>query len=223
MCGRFSQAYSWEEVVAFSQPLTVPADRPNLRARYNIAPTTEIDIIVRLEDGSRQMRKARWGLIPEWWRKPLKELPSTINARAESVDERAMFRKAFVRRRCIIPASGFFEWTGKAGAKVPHYISASDGGLLGFAGLWEVAQNDEGEKIVTATIIVRKANQFMQRIHDRMPCMLHPRDFEAWIAGKGGKDLLDEPPPDLREWIVSQRVNKSGVGDDDPATIAPVK
>ena len=222
MCGRFSQAYSWADIVAFSRPLTVPEAPPNLRARYNIAPTTDIDILVRNTDGSRELKKARWGLVPAWWRKPLKELPATINARAESVDEKAMFRKAFFSRRCIIPATGFFEWTGKPGEKVPHFISASDGGLLGFAGLWEKWRNDEGEEILTATIIVREANQFMKRIHDRMPCMLHPRDFESWLDGSGGKDLLDVPPPELREWIVSQRVNKSGVGDDDPATIAPV-
>jgi len=222
MCGRFSQAYTWEEIVAFSQPLTAGSARPNLQARYNIAPTTEIDIIRRTKNGARELVKARWGLIPAWWKKPLKELPATINAREESAHEKPMFRSAFVKRRCIIPATGFFEWTGKAGAKVPHHISAADGGLLAFAGLWETWRSPEGEEIVTATIIVREANPFMAKIHDRMPSMLHPRDFDAWLSGVGGRELLTLPPPELREWIVDARMNKAGVGNDDPATIAPV-
>ena len=149
-------------------------------------------------------------------------MPATFNARIEGVDEKAMFKRAYVSRRCIIPATGFFEWSGAKSDRIPHFISAVDGSLLGFAGLWEAWRNEEGEEILTATIIVREANQFMRRIHDRMPCMLHPRDFEAWLSGQGGKELLDVPPPELREWIVSQRVNKSGAGDDDPETIAPI-
>ena len=224
MCGRFSQAYSWEEIVAFSQPLTVPAERPNLRVRYNIAPTTEVDIIVRDEDGNRVLRKARWGLIPGWWKKRANESGATFNARIETVDSSAMFRSAYVKRRCIIPASGFYEWTGEKGDKTPHFINAADGGLLGFAGLWEAWINPEtGEEITTCTIITRDANKWMSEIHNRMPATLLPRDFEAWLDGSGGKELLMQPPQELREWIVSQRMNKTGVGDDDPATAEPVK
>lgn len=223
MCGRFSQAYTWEQVLAFSQPLTVPAARGNLQPRYNIAPTTTVDIIVGTENG-RELRQARWGLIPGWWAKPLKEMKlATFNARVEGVDTSGMFKSAFRNRRCIIPASGFFEWTGEKGDKTPHYFSAADGELLAFAGLWDSWKDRAaGEEIASCTIIVREADAWTSRYHDRMPCMLHPRNFDDWLAGRAGKDLLMAPPRALQEWIVSKRVNRTGEGDDDPATVAPV-
>jgi putative SOS response-associated peptidase YedK len=221
MCGRFSQAYTWAEILAFSQPLTVPAGRTNFEPRYNIAPTNEVDIIVQSADSGRELRRARWGLVPPWWKKPLNDLPATFNAREESVEEKAMFRSAFKSRRCIIPVSGFFEWTGAKGDKTPHFISAADGSILGFAGLWERWKDPDGHDILSCTIITREATVWMQAIHDRMPCMLHPTDFDRWLAGGAPKSVLRDPPPELREWIVSRRVNKAGEGGDDPATIAP--
>jgi putative SOS response-associated peptidase YedK len=116
MCGRFTQAYTWAEVERF---LSVIGSARNLRPRYNIAPTTLIEVL-RLGDAGRQLVPMRWGLIPSWWKKSLNELPSTFNARAETVAEEPMFRSAFKSRRCVIPASGFDEWTGEAGAKTPH-------------------------------------------------------------------------------------------------------
>lgn len=157
--------------------------------------------------------------MPGWWSKPLKDVPSTFNARTETVDSGAMFRNAFKSRRCIVPASGFFEWTGEKGDKTPHYISAADGGLLGFAGLWDRWKSPEGEEIVSATIITRPADAFMAKIHTRMPSMLQPADFDAWLSGEAGKDILTQPAPELQEWIVSNTVNKTGVGDDDPGMI----
>jgi putative SOS response-associated peptidase YedK len=222
MCGRFSQAYSWDEIIAFSQPLTVPESRGNLRARYNIAPTTEVDIVIRTDSG-RELRKARWGLIPSWWKKKPSETGATFNARIETVDTGGMFKQAYVKRRCIIPASGFYEWTGPKGDRIPHYFTAADGGLLGFAGLWETWRDPEGNEVTSCTIITRDVNDWMAKYHDRMPAMLRPADFEPWLDGSGGKELLRQPPQELREWIVSQRVNRTGVGDDDPATTEPFK
>ena len=123
MCGRFTQNYSWSEVHAFLNLLGPPR---NLQRRYNIAPTRVVDV-VRLTDHGREMVPMRWGLIPAWWKKPLKDLPSTFNARAESVAERPMFRDAFKQRRCVIPASGFYEWTAEKGQKQPHLFTAADG------------------------------------------------------------------------------------------------
>lgn len=224
MCGRFSQAYTWDEIVAFSQPLTVPADRPNLRARYNISPTTEIDMIVLNEAGERELRKARWGLIPGWWKKSAKETGSTFNARIEGAATSPMFRHAWSKRRCIIPASAFYEWTGPKGERIPHRISARDGGLMGFAGLWDRwTDTQTGEEIISCTMITRAANKWMEAIHDRMPAMLRPKDFQAWLDGSGGRELLMEPPPELREWIVSTRVNSSRTPDDDPTLADPVE
>lgn len=220
MCGRFSQAYTWAQIHAFSRPIGLPEGGGNLRARYNIAPTTEVQILIAGER-EPELVAARWGLVPSWWKKPLKGMPSTFNARVETADTSPMFRGAFRARRCIIPASGFFEWTGEKADRVPHYFSAADGALLAFAGLWERWKSPVGEIITSCTIIVRDADDWMDRYHDRMPAMLHPDDFAAWLDGTAGKDVLRRPPPALQEWIVDRRVNKAGAGDDDPATIVP--
>ena len=142
MCGRFTQHLSWEELQRLADLIGQPR---NLAPRYNIA--------LRRRSKSFGLRRAamslspmRWGLVPLWWKKPLSELPSTFNARAETVAEKPMFRSAFKARRCVIPASGFYEWTGAKGAKTPHYFSAPDGRPLAFAGLWETRERsgDEG-------------------------------------------------------------------------------
>ncbi len=106
--------------------------------------------------------------------------------------------------------------------RTPHYISAAGGGLLGFAGLWDQWKSAEGEEIVSATIITRAADAFMAKINTRMPSMLLPADFDARLSGAAGKDMLCKTLPQLEEWIASTQVNKTGQGDDDPATIAPV-
>lgn len=107
----------------------------------------------------------------------------------------------------------------REGRQDPHYISAADGGLLGFAGLWDRWKSPEGEEIVSATIITRPADAFMAKIHTRMPSMLQPADFDAWLSGEAGKEVLTQPTPDLQEWVVSNAMNKTGAGDDDPGTI----
>ncbi len=133
MCGRFTQAYTWEEARAFFDLLGAAG---NLRPHCNIAPTATIDV-ARLGKGAGELVPMRWGLIPAWWSKSLAKLISSFNARAESIAEKPIFRSAFKSRRCIIPASGFYEWTGVAGAKTPHYFSSPSGEPLAFAGLWE--------------------------------------------------------------------------------------
>lgn len=223
MCGRFSQAYTYAEIFAFSQPLTMPAATPNLRARYNIAPTTEVGILVLTEAG-RELWKARWGLIPGWWKKAAKETGATFNARIEGAHSSPFFRDAWNKRRCIVPASAFYEWTGEKGAKIPHRISAADGGPLGFAGLWECwTDTQRAEEVTSCTIITRDADRWMSKLHDRMPAMLRKEDFQAWLDGSGGKELLMRPPPELQEWIVSTRVNSNRAPDDDPTLADPVE
>ena len=221
MCGRFTQSYTWRELVELYR-LTQPAR--NLRPRYNIAPTTQIDV-VRLADGARELVPMRWGLIPGWWKKTVKEVPSTFNARAETAAEKPMFRSAFKRTRCIVPASGYYEWRAVEGGKQPYFISAADGELLSIAGLWDEWRDPEtSETISNATLIVTAANDFTRRIHDRMPVMLAQRDHETWLTGKAGVELLRPAPNDLlRMWPVSKRVNASGRGDDDPSLIEPVE
>jgi hypothetical protein len=134
MCGRFTQHYIWAELHALLDLIGPPR---NLRPRHNIAPTTNIDV-VRSGKAGRELDSMRWGLIPAWWKKSAKEVPATLNARAETVAEKPMFRDAFKRRRCIIPASGFYEWTGDRKDRQPHLFTAADGApVLAFAGLWD--------------------------------------------------------------------------------------
>ena len=141
MCGRFTQHLSWAELQRLADLIGQPR---NLAPRYNIAPTTQIEVI-RLGLEGNELVPMRWGLVPSWWKKPLSELPSTFNARAETVAEKPMFRSALKSRRCIIPASGFYEWTGPRGAKTPHYFSAPSGEPLAFAGLWETWRDPESD------------------------------------------------------------------------------
>jgi putative SOS response-associated peptidase YedK len=221
MCGRFTQNYTWAEVHAF---LSVFGPPRNLQPHYNIAPTTTVDVVRRGEQG-RELATMRWGLIPGWWKKTAKDMPATFNARAESVADKPMFRNAFKQRRRIIPASGFFEWTGEKGAKQPHLFTAADGSpVLAFAGLWDRWRDPAaGEEILSCTIIVSGASAWMKPYHDRMPVLLETKDLDAWLDGSLGSEALKPAPESaLREWPVSPRLNRTGVGDDDPTIIVPL-
>ena len=221
MCGRFTQCYTWADVHAFLSVFGAPL---NLRPRYNIAPTTVVDVVRMGRDGP-ELVQMRWGLVPFFWKKTLKEMPATFNARAETLAEKPMFREAFRRRRCIIPASGFFEWTDEAGGKQPHYFSSSDGPMLAFAGLWDRWRDPvSGEELVSCTIVVSGASAWMAPYHDRMPVLLAEPDFEAWLTGKAGSEVLvPAAEHKLQQWLVSKRVNKAGEGEEDPAIIVPLE
>jgi putative SOS response-associated peptidase YedK len=135
-----------------------------------------------------------------------------------------MFRAAFKARRCIIPASGFYEWTGKAGAKTPHYFSAPSGEPLALAGLWERWRDPESDtSFDSATIIVGAASKWMSRFHDRMPIILEWSSARDWMRGANPAALLRPAPENaLQEWVASTRVNKTGFGDEDQTLIEPV-
>jgi putative SOS response-associated peptidase YedK len=173
MCGRFSQHYTWRELVGLYR-LTQPAI--NLQPRYNIAPTTTIDAVIPRGGDRFELVPMRWGLIPSWWKKSAKEVPSTFNARAETVAQKPMFRAAFKRGRCMIPASGYYEWKPTQSGKQPYYVSARDGSVLSFAGLWDDSHDVQtGEAVKSCTIIVTAANVLTRSIHDRMSVIL--KDF----------------------------------------------
>ena len=173
------------------------------------------------DDGRPGLVSMRWGLVPSWWKKGLRELPATFNARAETVAEKPMFRDAFRRRRCIIPASGYYEWRKAPSGRDPWYVSASGGGVLSFAGLWDSWSDPRtGERTRSCTIIVTAANALTGAVHDRMPVLLEPPDFAAWLDGSAGTAVLRPAAEDrLRMWPVSRRVNRAGDGDDDPALV----
>jgi putative SOS response-associated peptidase YedK len=209
MCGRFTQQYTWSELVELYTLTQTPL---NLKPRYNIAPTTMIDV-VRAHDGARELVSMRWGLIPAWWKKAIKDLPATFNARAETVADKPMFRSAFKRSRCIAPASGYYEWKTINGAKQPFYFSAADGGPLSIAGLWDSRNDPSGPAgpLLSCTLIVTAANEFASRIHDRMPVFLKPENFGAWLDGSAGPELLKPAGEGLLQvWPVSKHVNRPG-------------
>jgi putative SOS response-associated peptidase YedK len=230
MCGRFTQNYTWSEVHAFLNVFGDLGTPRNLQPRFNIAPTTFIDVVTsrvrNREIVGREIVPMRWGLIPGWWKKSRKDVPATFNARAETVAEKPMFRGAFKYRRCIIPASGFYEWTGGKGDRQPHYFTAANGSpVLAFAGLWDQWMDPENsDEVVSATIIVSGASAWMQPYHDRMPVLLEASDFDLWLNGSLGAEAL-RPASEaaLREWLVAPRLNRAGAGDDDPTIIEPVR
>lgn len=219
MCGRFTQHYTWTEVHTFLDVFGAPR---NLRPRYNIAPTTSVDVVRLDAERRRELVSMRWGLVPFFCKKTLKEVPATFNARAETVDEKPMFREAFRRRRCIVPASGFFEWTGEKGDKQPHLFSAADGSpVLAFAGLWDRWRDlASGDEVLSCTIVVSGASEWMAPYHDRMPVLLQGDDIDAWLTGKLGRDGLKPAAESaLREWPVTKRMNRMDAGDDDPTIV----
>jgi len=182
MCGRFTQLFTWEELYNLynlSNPLT-----PNLRPSWNIAPTQDAGVIVA-EDGGRMYLTMRWGLVP-LWAKDLKIGNQTINARLETAPSKPAFRGAWKSRRCLVPASGFYEWReiavpGKAKpAKMPFYISRKDGRPLTFAGLWE--RWTDGMR--SFTILTTEAAGGIRELHSRMPVVLAPQSFDPWLSGE---------------------------------------
>jgi len=188
MCGRFTQRCSWSEI---QDLYDVAGAARNLQPHYNIAPTDPVEVVRPAANGTTELVSMRWGLVPWWWKKPLKQLPASFNARAESVADKPMFRDAFKRHRCIIPASGYYEWLKRPDGKQPYFISAADGGVLSFAGLWDRWKNPEtGETAISCTIIVTDANELTRPIHDRMPVVLDKADIGPWLNGEAGTELL---------------------------------
>jgi putative SOS response-associated peptidase YedK len=164
--------------------LTLNAPPHNLRPRYNVCPTDTIDAIV-FEQGVRSLVPMRWGLVPRWWSKPLKEIKlATFNARAETVTTKPFFRDAFRRTRCLIPVSGYYEWQDTPGGKQPWYFTAGDGSpALTVAGLWDEWENPEtGQPLKSCTMIITEPNDFVAEVHDRMPVLLEERQFEPWLT-----------------------------------------
>jgi putative SOS response-associated peptidase YedK len=214
MCGRFTRQYTWQQLHALYR-LSVPEAIPNFQPDYNVCPTDPADIVVA-NDGKRELQRLRWGLIPFWWSKPLKELRlATFNA-----------REPFKARRCLMPVSGYYEWQDTAGGKQPWYFTARDGApLLTAAGLWDQWKNREtGERIKSCTMIITEPNEFVAEVHDRMPVLLEPDQFDHWLSGEMTVEELKPAPNDyLQRWTVSKRVNSSKADKDDPTLVDPAK
>ena len=165
-------------IIAFT--FRVPVD-DRIRKRFNIAPTQEAPVIRESRQGTREVAMLRWGLVP-FWAKDVKIGNRMINARCETVLEKPAFRYAFRERRCIVPASGFFEWKGEPGNKQPFAITAPDRKLVAFAGLWESWKSAQGDRLETFTIITTDASESVVSIHDRMPVILAEAAIPAWLS-----------------------------------------
>jgi putative SOS response-associated peptidase YedK len=182
MCGRFTRMYTWRDLVElYRLSMAAPS---NLEPRYNICPTE---------------------LIPGWWKRPLKEMRlATFNARSESIAEKPMFRDSFQKRRCLIPASGYYEWLPTPDGKQPFYFTRRDGQVITFAGVQD-GWTDPGskERIRSCSIVITGANKLASEIHDRMPVILEATDFEQWERGdvKDAAALMKPADDDLlQKW-----------------------
>jgi putative SOS response-associated peptidase YedK len=206
MCGRFVRSSSVETYAR----LFDAEGGFDLDPSYNVAPS-QAALIARPSDGRRQLALLHWGLVPAW-ASDSKIAYSTFNARAETVATKPAFRTAFRRRRCLIAADGFYEWKRMAGERQPYFIGLRDGGPFAFAGLWERWQRGD-ETMESCTIIVTQANELIAPIHDRMPVILPPERYAAWLdPGLDDPRRLQDclqpyPASALRVYPVSSRVN----------------
>ncbi|HXY36302.1 MAG TPA: SOS response-associated peptidase [Planctomycetaceae bacterium] len=177
MCGRFTLRARPADLVEVFELLR----EPELTPRFNIAPTQPV-AIVRQVDKHREISMVRWGLIPFWAEDP-KVGYSTINARAETVAKKPTFRQSFAKRRCLIPADGFYEWQRMDGRKQPFFIHMKDDRPFAFAGLWDRWKRGD-QAIESCSIIVSNANELVEPIHDRMPVILDQEDYARWLDPK---------------------------------------
>ena len=191
MCGLYSLSKSPRETRAWFRY----EDAAEFPPRAHVAPGQPIGI-VRMENGARRFALVRWGFIASWVKevKPGKPL---INARGETVMEKPSFRNAMRRRRCLVPADGYYEWSGAEGRKVSFFVHRQDKALFGLAGLWEHWMGADGSEIETATLMTIAPNRELSAIHDRMPVIVAPEDYETWLTGEAEEAAkLIRPAPD---------------------------
>jgi putative SOS response-associated peptidase YedK len=218
------------------------AQVPDLQPRYNVAPGQSV-AVVRVEEGERLLAYHRWGLVPSWAKDPSIG-HRMINARSETAAEKPAFRSAFRQRRCLVPADGFYEWSGPKKARRPHWIRVG-GGLFAIAGLFErwvprgaSASDGEGasavpdgaeaaEPLWTCTLLTTEANAAIRPYHDRMPVVIDRRDYAAWLdPDLGDRDALRAylvPGPPDRISVVDVGLRVNDVRHDDPECIAPLE
>ncbi len=207
MCGRFAQRTSPKTLAKQFQVKEVP----NIEARYNIAPTQNILAVQETPDG-REMKWLKWGLVPSW-AKDASMGARLINARSETVTEKPAFREAFKHRRCLIPSDGFYEWQCTDGKKQPFFFQLKDEQPFGFAGLWDRWTSEDGKVIESCTILTTTANKVLAPVHDRMPVIVHPEDYELWLDEDVRKhellkDVLQPYPADeMTSYPVSTSIN----------------
>ena len=206
MCGRFAFYSPTEATAALFGVSSVPEVKP----RYNIAPTQSIAAVRVSAEETRELALLRWGLVPFWAKDPSIG-NRMINARAETVAEKPSFRAAYRKRRCLILADGFYEWRKESDGKTPYFISLASGDPFAFAGLWENWHAKESdESLQSAAIITTAANEFMSQLHHRMPVVLEKDAADRWLDGdEQVLSEVGESGPVFRAWPVDRRVNNA--------------
>ncbi len=207
MCGRYSLTTPAEAVIrAFDASPGL-----DLAPRFNAAPAQDLPVV---RGAGREMVSLRWGLVPHW-AKDISATKPQINARGETVGSKPTFRDAFARRRCLVPADGWYEWQGERGAKQPYRICRPDGGLFAFAGIWERWGGEGADALESFAIITTGASRDLAHIHHRMPVILDPARYESWLDVEGippdrASELLEPAPEnDFTAYTVSRKVNSA--------------
>jgi putative SOS response-associated peptidase YedK len=223
MCGRFVE---FSDIEQLQKHFAIDKVLSEVTPNYNVAPTQEILTIVR-QESLNLLEKLHWGIVPHW-AKNISIGYKMINARVESVSSKPSFRDAFKKRRCLILADGFYEWKGEKGQKQPFFITLPDEKPFAFAGLWETWQDKDNQEdsFRSCTIITKDASESLKDIHDRMPSVLHPDSYEAWLDNNIHdtevlQEILTEKSiADFRFRLVSKQVNSVKINE--PSNIAPI-
>lgn len=217
MCGRY-ELHAPPAVIALAFGLASP---PSLAPRYNIAPMQEVPVVRVNAAGQRELVHVRWGLVPRWAKDP-SIAARLVNARGETLDDKPAFRTSYRRHRCLLPASGFYDWRPGGRGKQPVHVAMKDGAPFALAGLAERWLGPDGEPLDTCTIVTTAANALLASIHERMPLIIAPDAYARWLdpAVADPAELIAPYPSEaMRCTPVSTRVNS--VRHDDPSLIAP--
>jgi putative SOS response-associated peptidase YedK len=208
MCGRFTITLT----VGLAERFGVKHSSRQLTPRYNIAPSQPVPVVVRHEEGGRELAEMVWGLVPHWARDPA-AAGRAINARAETLEDRPSFRDPFLHHRCLVPANGFYEWRKEGRSREPYYIHRKDDGLVAIAGLYDIWKGPGGTELKSFVIVTTEPNSLVSRYHDRMPAILRQDDEEKWLtpgrlAQQTVQDILSPYPEKFLEaYRVSRQVN----------------
>jgi putative SOS response-associated peptidase YedK len=219
MCGRYASflpADAIARIFGTANPL------PNLEQTWNMAPTREAPVVRLSKDGPRHLDALKWGLIPSFT-KDLKKARKPINARDDNVAKSGMFREAFAKRRCLVPAPIYYEWRDDPDGKTPFAVARVDGEPVAFGGIWETWHSPDGEQLHTFATITTEANRQLAEIQDRMPVIIERHDWPLWLGEADGDPAsLLRPAPEnaLRLWPIGKAVGN--VRNDGPQLIEPI-
>jgi putative SOS response-associated peptidase YedK len=219
MCGRYA---SFLPAEALARTFGTVNPLPNLEETWNMAPTRDAPVIRLSREGERHLDALKWGLVP-YFTKDLKKARKPINARSETIAKSGMFKEAFARRRCLVPAPVYYEWRDDPRGKTPFAVARVDGDPVAFGGIWEKWRSAEGERLQTFATITTVANELLASIQDRMPVIIEKADWPVWLGeAEGDPAAMFRPAPNdvLRVWRVDRKVGN--VRNDGPDLIKPL-